>query len=250
MSGLVVPGGNPQARNIIDPILDEPAAEYGAQGIYDKFTNFAADLGDDPAGRASAFDAKVKRLHAEEDDLGRKIKDVEGQEDDGSRTRSFGEIYAAVMRLLKGQQGLYGEMAEQATRTAEEQVKQIKRYTAAKSALTKLLGKLLPGKDEDNPNPKLADKITADDPAYKALNAALRELGRPEIDLNYTKSDLEGLQADLSGGSDALVTEQGMKSSEINQILGKFQASETMVSNIVKAQGSLEMTVARNSGPL
>ncbi|ANN76762.1 hypothetical protein [Bordetella flabilis] len=250
MTGLVVPGGSPQARNIIDPILDGPAAEYGTQEIYDKFTNFGGSSGDEPVGRASALDAEVKRLNAEGDDLDRKIKDAEGQEDDGSRTRSFGEIYAAVMRLLKVQQGLYGAMAEQATRTAEEQVKQIKQYTAAKSALTKLLGKLLPGKDEDNPNPKLADKITAEDPAYKALNAALKELGRPEIDLNYTKSDLEGLQADLSGSSDALVTEQGMKSSEINQILGKFQASETMVSNIVKAQGSLEMTVARNSGPL
>jgi hypothetical protein len=249
MTGLVVPGGNAQSRNIIDPSRGDPAAEYGAQEIYDKFTNFGAGSGDD-AGRASAFDAKVMRLNAEEDELGRRIKEADGQEDDGSRIRSFGEIYAAVMRMLRGQQDLYGAMADQATRTAKEQVTQIKQYTAAKSALTKLLGKLLPGKDEDNPNPKLGDKITADDPSYKALNAALKELGRPEIDLNYTKSDLDGLQLDLSGGSDALVTEQGMKSSEINQILGKFQASETMVSNIVKAQGSLEMTVARNSGPL
>jgi hypothetical protein len=264
MTGLVLPGGNSQARNMSDSIVDNPgsgsgpgpapgpasAPAYGGQWIYDRFANFGNPSEDDPAGRDSQFNAQVRRLAADGDDLDRKIKSAEDQDDGGLRTKTFGEIYAAVMRLLKGQQGLYGEMAEQATRTAEEQVKQIKRYTAAKSALTKLLGKLLPGKDEDNPNPKLADKITADDPAYKALNAALKDLGRPEIDLNWTKSDLEGLQADLSGGSDTLVTEQGMKSSEINQILGKFQASETMVSNIVKAQGSLEMTVARNSGPL
>jgi hypothetical protein len=169
----------------------------------------------------------------------------------GSKRISYGETFAKLFELFTEITDVYGGILQTQNENAEMMLGKMEKISDAKAALVKLLSAFPVPKDGDPQNPKLSElKDGYDGAAFDTLKQNLKSLNMGGLDASATKADLESLQTKLTGQGETLAGKQGMQSAKTNFYLGKIQANETASTNVIKAQGSLEMTFARNSGPV
>jgi hypothetical protein len=169
----------------------------------------------------------------------------------GSKHMSYGETFAKLFELFAEITDVYGGILQTQNENAEMMLGKMEKISNAKAALVKLLAAFPVPKDGDPQDPRLSElKDGYDHEALDTLKNNLKSLNMGELDAGATKSDLESLQTRLTGQGETLAGKQGMQSAKTNFYLGKIQANETANTNVIKAQGSLEMSFARNSGPV
>jgi hypothetical protein len=179
-----------------------------------------------------------------------------GSGDDGGDWESYGKVTLAVafaMLLANCEKAtdVYGKILGRQNDATELILNKMDKISNAKAELVKLLAEFPVPKDEKDQNPALSDLGDKVDPETVAsLNRFLSLLNMSPISMSSKKSDLESLQTRLTGENETQSGKQGMQSTKTNFYLGKLTANETMSTNVVKAQSSMEMSVARNSGTL
>jgi hypothetical protein len=211
------------------------------------FADFASGEIDTSAAYDPVLNRMAQKMRSKQERMDGAGKGLSADDSNEKFSMSFSEVYASIMDVLQYASQVMAYVLRGQNKAAEEQVNLVRRYADAKSKLTAVQGHIVP---KDGDNPTLADAgLSKDDPDFVKVNDLLRELGMKEITLDSKKTDLESLSIDLTADQDKSASVQQMQQSKMNQNVGQVQANETQVSNLIKALGSLLMTVARNSAP-
>lgn len=168
-----------------------------------------------------------------------------------SGAMSYAVAFAKLLENCGKATEVYGKILGRQNDTTETILNKMEKISNAKAELVKLIAAFPVPKDDTDKDPTLSslgDKL--DRKALGNLNQILGELNMDPVCDSCHKSDLDSLQTRLTGAGERLSGEQGMQSTKTNFYLGKITANETMSTNVVKAEGSLEMTFARNTGQL